>query len=92
MRALQTLRALRANPRRYALAGSRYALVELPHRFPHDRLLLILSSKCLVWADVQPFFMVWVPFLEGVGCATYNNGPLACFGWGNSSGFFFSEY
>ncbi len=40
----ETLRALKADPRRYTLAGSRYALVELPHRFPHDRLLLVLDQ------------------------------------------------
>ena len=48
----ETLRALHADPRRYCLAGSRYALVELPHRFPHDRLLLILDQ--LRDLDLQP--------------------------------------
>jgi protein-tyrosine phosphatase len=40
----ETLRALKTDPRRYTLAGGRYALVELPHRFPHDRLLLVLDQ------------------------------------------------
>jgi len=48
----ETLRALKANPRRYTLAGSRYALVELPHRFPHDRLSLILEQ--LLDLGLQP--------------------------------------
>lgn len=40
----ETLRMLTADPRRYTLAGSRYPLVELPHRFPHDRLVLVLDQ------------------------------------------------
>lgn len=40
----ETLRSLRSNPCRYALAGGRYVLVELPHRFPYDRLLLVLDQ------------------------------------------------
>jgi len=39
----ETLSAIQRSPRRYTLNGSRYLLVELPHRFPHDRLFLVLG-------------------------------------------------
>lgn len=39
----ETLAAIQRTPRRYTLNGGRYVLVELPHRFPHDRLLLVLN-------------------------------------------------
>ncbi|MBI1358454.1 MAG: hypothetical protein GC160_29305 [Acidobacteria bacterium] len=37
----ESLRRIATDPRRYCLAGGCYALVELPHRFPHDRLGIV---------------------------------------------------
>ena len=48
----ESLRALALNPLSYVLAGSRYVLVELPHRFPQDRLALVLDR--ILALDLRP--------------------------------------